>query len=274
VIFITPEDAPTLTGQDSPAWYWLYASNIGMLIKGNWLNSPTWVGLGHFWSLAVEEQFYLVWPFIVLVVKPQHLGKICWLLVLSSPLVIIAMHNAYGPLATYVSTPARLGELGGGAGLALLWRNPDAWQKITRWIKPSLVVLATLLLLERSWIPALSFLEPSMALLIGCALVAAAIHRDFPLCKAVFESRILRWLGKYSYGIYVYHHAFAPVWKHFFWHHGIQPAVSDPLLATLCYIAIATTVSLTLAWVSWHLLEAPCLALKDRFFQRTAAARH
>ena len=65
VVFITPQDKPLLTGVDSMAWFWLYASNIGMAVKGDWLNSPTWVGLGHFWSLAVEEQFYLVWPLLV-----------------------------------------------------------------------------------------------------------------------------------------------------------------------------------------------------------------
>jgi peptidoglycan/LPS O-acetylase OafA/YrhL len=79
---------------------------------------------------------------------------------------------------------------------------------------------------------------------------------------------MLRWLGKYSDGIYVYHHASAPVLKHFFWKNWIQPAIHDPSLATACYIIIATTVSLTLSWISWKVLEAPCLSLKNRFFLR------
>ena len=63
VIFITPEDKPLLTGHDSMAWYWLYASNIGMAVKGNWLASPTWVGLGHFWlPLVGAVRFFRVRP--------------------------------------------------------------------------------------------------------------------------------------------------------------------------------------------------------------------
>jgi peptidoglycan/LPS O-acetylase OafA/YrhL len=270
VIFITPGDSPALTGKDSPAWYWLYASNIGVMLKGDWLNSPTWVALGHFWSLAVEEQFYLLWPMIVLMAKPQQLGKICWFFVISTPIMLGLMYLFFGPLAIHVATPSRLGELCGGAGMALLWRNPSAWQKLPRWIKPSLLIFGSILFLERSWFTSLVILEPTLALILGCTVVAAAINRSLPLCNIIFESRILRWLGKYSYGIYVYHHALAPVWKHFFWEKLIHPATSDPFLATLCYMTLATIASLSLAWISWHIIEAPILSWKNRFFQRPA----
>jgi peptidoglycan/LPS O-acetylase OafA/YrhL len=87
VMLITPGDAALLKGHDSPAWFWLYASNIGMACKGTWLDSPTWVGLGHFWSLAVEEQFYLVWPMLVFLLPVKLLERQCGLFVVFSTLV-------------------------------------------------------------------------------------------------------------------------------------------------------------------------------------------
>jgi len=76
VFWITPHDQDRLVGHHSMLWHWLYASNIGIAANhGNWLLSPTWVSLGHFWPLAVEEQFYLIWPLLVLLVSTRHSKK-------------------------------------------------------------------------------------------------------------------------------------------------------------------------------------------------------
>ncbi len=63
-IFPTPH---TLADAHYQGWLWAYGYNILTAVKGHYFFSSDWMGLGHFWSLAVEEQFYLVWPFIVLV---------------------------------------------------------------------------------------------------------------------------------------------------------------------------------------------------------------
>lgn len=283
VVFLTPQDRPVLTGHDSMAWYWLYASNIGMAVKGDWLASPTWVGLGHFWSLAVEEQFYLVWPLVVYLTPVRHLKRICVVLVLASPLVYLVLPHwfgggdpkfpaafAAGNRATYVSTLGRLGVLAAGGWLAILWREPGAWPRFKHGLIPCAIVSGALLLLERTVWPALSFAEPSLALVLGAAMVGlAAGGSQGPLRSDVFESRVLRWLGKYSYGIYVYHHALKPVWMHFIWDGWITPAMGAGWVATLCYTAVATTASLVLAWLSWKCFEAPILSLKSRFDYRS-----
>jgi peptidoglycan/LPS O-acetylase OafA/YrhL len=79
------------------------------------MTQPTWVSLGHFWSLAVEEQFYLIWLLLVFLVSTRRLKQICSGMVLLSPLVALVMIFTIGPLATYVATPARFGELAAGA---------------------------------------------------------------------------------------------------------------------------------------------------------------
>jgi peptidoglycan/LPS O-acetylase OafA/YrhL len=279
VVFITPEDRPLLTGHDSMAWYWLYASNIGMAVKGGWLASPTWVGLGHFWSLAVEEQFYLVWPLVVYLTPPRHLKRLCVVMVVSSPFVYMALPYLFGggdpkdPVAfdagnraTYVSTLGRLGVLAAGGWLAIIWREPGAWPKIKHLLMPCAIVFGVVLLLERTFFPGLAFMEPSLALLLGAAMVGlAAGGKNGPLRSDIFATPVLRWLGKYSYGIYVYHHALKPVWTHFLWDGWITRFVGTGWLATLCYTASATAASLILAWLSWTFFEGPILSLKSKF---------
>lgn len=266
VIFISPQDKVVLVGQDSMAWYWLYASNIGMAIKGGWLAGPTWVGLGHFWSLAVEEQFYLVWPLLVYLVPVKRLKQVCVVLVITSPLFLAGLYYVMWGDAAYASTLGRLGELAAGGWLAIIWREPGAWPKFKKFLVPSAIVSGTILLLERSVEARLAFMEPSLALILGTCLVGlAASGMSGPLRSDFFESRVLRWLGKYSYGIYVYHHALKPVWIHFLWEKWITHSIGSGWLGTLCYTAAATVISLILAWLSWTFLEAPILSLKSRF---------
>ncbi len=279
VIYITPQDRPILTGHDSMAWYWLYASNIGMAVKGDWLASPTWVGLGHFWSLAVEEQFYLVWPLVVWLTPVEKLKKICAVLVLASPFIFMFLtwwlgdfgnNPVAGNRGAYVSTLGRLGVLAAGGWLAIVWREPGGWPRIKHLLVPCAAVFGAILLVERTALPILSFLEPTLALLVGASLVAlAAAGKQGPLNSAFFESRVLRWLGKYSYGIYVYHHALKPMWIHFLWDGWITPHFGDGWPATLIYTAAATAISLSLAWLSWKCFEAPILSLKSRFDYRS-----
>jgi peptidoglycan/LPS O-acetylase OafA/YrhL len=271
VPLLSPEDGPLLTGADSPWWYWLYASNIGMAVKGSWLTSPTWFSLGHFWSLAVEEQFYMVWPFVVFLTKTRWLYRLCALLVLSSPFVMAWLHFEIGQLGTYVSTLGRVGSLAAGGWLALLYRSPGGRETIGRRVIPVALVSGLLLLLDRTFVPMLSIAEPFITLVCATACVGLASEcRARGMAAVFFESPALRWLGKYSYGIYVYHHALKPVWIAFLWDRLIVPAAGTGWGATLLYTAAATVLSLALAWLSWHLFEARILALKKYFTYQPA----
>jgi peptidoglycan/LPS O-acetylase OafA/YrhL len=267
VVFITPQDKAELTGVNSMAWSWLYASNIGMAVKGGWLDSPTWIGLGHFWSLAVEEQFYLVWPLVVYLLPERVLKWLCLALVVMSPLTFWLLSWWLGNLGTYVSTLSRVGVLAAGAGLAILWRHPAMWA----WVQPKLVWVfagfGALLLLERTiLLKQLAFMEPSLALIVGAACVGmGASGAGGRWVSAFFQSRVLIWLGKYSYGIYVYHHALKPVWMRFFWDGWLLPQLGSGWPATFAYTGLATAASLLLAWISWKCFESPILSLKSRF---------
>ncbi len=264
VLWITPGDRAQLTGADSPAWFWLYASNIGMACKGTWLECPTWVGLGHFWSLAVEEQFYLVWPLLVYFLPVKWLERLCILLVAASPFVYHPLSQWIGEVPAYASTLSRLGVLAAGGWLAVLWRKEQLWSRLSPYLTATLWCSGLLLLLERSVLPQLSSVEPTIVLIFGSALVAVAVNGTGRLSGPFFSSAILRWFGKYSYGIYVYHHALKPVWIYFLWEKSIVPWVGAGMSGTLLYTAVATALSLMLAWLSWRFFEAPLLSYKSR----------
>jgi peptidoglycan/LPS O-acetylase OafA/YrhL len=264
VLWLTPGDRAQLTGNDSPAWFWLYASNIGMAAKGSWLESPTWVGLGHFWSLAVEEQFYLVWPLLIYGLSGKWLERLCIFLVVCSPFVFHPLTEWLGNVPAYASTLSRLGVLAAGGWLAVLWRKEGVWQVLSRYFPYLAVGSGLLLLLERTVLPSSPWVESTIVLLLGSALVGMAVHGKGRYSSRFFKSAILKWFGKYSYGIYVYHHALKPVWIHFLWEKSIVPWAGSGWTGTLIYTTAATALSLSLAWLSWRFFEAPILAYKSR----------
>ncbi len=266
VLWITPHDQDRLVGHHSMLWHWLYASNIGIAANhGNWLLSPTWVSLGHFWSLAVEEQFYLIWPLLIFLVSTRHLKQTCSGMVLLSPLIALVMIFTIGPLATYVATPARSGELAAGAWLAVLWRDHVGWSLLQPHLRKVAIATGCILLLERTVLPSLVFVEPSIALLLSGACVGLAVSQSGNgHLQQLMNSSLLRWFGKYSYGIYVYHHALKPIWIHFLWQRWIIPTLGTGWIGTPCYTATASMAFITLAWLSWKFFEGPLLTLKNR----------
>jgi peptidoglycan/LPS O-acetylase OafA/YrhL len=83
--------------------------------------------------------------------------------------------------------------------------------------------------------------------------------------RRVIDNPVLRFFGKYSYGIYVIHFIIAPTMARWFPEDIILARAHSYILASLFCILGKTTIAVTLALVSWNLLEAPCLRLKDRF---------
>lgn len=268
VVSLTPKDIPRLSGADSYAWHWFYASNIGISFKGDWLNSPTWVQISHFWSLAIEEQFYLFWPVLVFILPPKWLERLSIFLVVSSPLVLPILYHQIGDTATYVSTLGRLGELTAGAWLSIMIRKPQAWANLSRYFGIIALVTGLALLLERSFFPVLKPIEQTAMMILSAACVGIATDPARRVTQIFFQSSVLRWLGSYSYGIYVYHHVFKNVWRQFLWNGWILPMVGPGGIGKMLYFTSAGGITLGLAWLSWRYFEAPILSLKSRFNYR------
>src|SRR5438445_1418758 len=109
-------------------WYWTYLSNVRIAHNGGDFGA-----IGHFWSLAIEEQFYLIWPVVVLALRRRQLQACCLACVIGALFVRVGLNVAGNETAAFVLTPARIDALAVGAYLALSARGPAGLNPTSRW---------------------------------------------------------------------------------------------------------------------------------------------
>ena len=223
---------------------------------------------GHLWSLAVEEQFYLVWPLIVFWVRDRR--RLMWValgLALMAPICRMAMlsHGATYE-ATYKMTICRCDSLLSGAWLALAVRGPKK-ESILRFAAPAfwLTVLGCLVIAVREgnfhWQDsyAINTIGYSLLAICGTSLIAMTLNQG-SLTTSMMKSSVLRWLGKYSYGIYVFHMMLGAIYSKFLYSH-IHSHIALHLAVPVCNLLI----TLPLAWLSFRFYEQPFLRMKRYF---------
>ncbi|MBK9374126.1 MAG: acyltransferase [Holophagales bacterium] len=258
-----------VSGRES-LWYWLYASNVKMTIAG-WPAAP----LSHFWSLAVEEQYYLVWPLVVSLLPRRALAGLCAGLVLLVPAARVAGFLLGVPdVGLYVLTPFRLDGLAAGSLLALVVpRLPEPRRYVPHALATLfLAALATGLVIgsagDAFWgtPPMLTLGFTSLAIAFAALVfLAIALPRE-ALLPRLLEWRPLRAAGKVSYAMYVFHWPVTFALREA----GLRPAAIAPGAAGWAgYLAVLLGSISLLAALSWKVLEGPCLALKDRIDYRT-----
>ena len=273
--FLFPRLDTTGTFEHLPSsdqlWTWSYLANVRIALKG-------WVGitppLRHFWSLAIEEQFYILWPWIVFAASRRRLLYICAFMYVSATALRIGLCAEGRWLAAYALTPARMDALAVGAFLALLMREPLGYKTALRWAKPMLtcstLALATMFVLRKglkSNDPVVVALGSSLlALVFGAILV---LGLTLPRCcrsKRILASPILRFFGTYSYALYVFHQPVALYLRALAVSGGTVPSRMHALLAIpVVYFVLALAISVVAALVSWHCWEKHFLKLKNRF---------
>jgi peptidoglycan/LPS O-acetylase OafA/YrhL len=265
--------------QQHRAWYFLYAGNF---VINRYHFGPD--NLGHFWTLAVEEHFYLLWPLLVLLLGPRKLRWACVAAVVMSLGLRILLHLR-GVYLPQLMTPCRTDALAMGALLAVEYREG----RLARWLRPATYALVPLALLSAMFLwPIKLPAEPSpqdlltlwasqsiaftlLALTFAAMVVVAVCVPRRSLPERALASPVLRFFGKYSYAMYCFHPLLIPPMMAYLSPTRLTAAVRSPAVGLVIFIIAVIVATTTLAFASWHLFEKHLLRLK-RFFPYAPSA--
>ncbi|WP_263410319.1 acyltransferase family protein [Terriglobus tenax] len=240
-----------------------------------WLGYNAHLYIGHFWSLCVEEQFYLIWPFVVFRIRRREtLMKVCLAVLLLSPIFrslltwllppdLLQMEILYRGLLTRLDALL----LGGLIALALRGKEKNLVDRVRR----PLLFLSAGLITGLSWVAVKVMGKPyngsatdwvsifgySFIDLLAAGLILECIHSGSLLGK-VLSWKPLRALGIISYGFYIYHDLLHDFFADFA--HRLFPSYSYSMT-----MLTAFTGTLCIATISYLGFERPLLKLKDRF---------
>lgn len=251
-------------------WHVAYLTNFPVAANS--------VMASHFWSLACEEQFYLIWPFIVFGCS-QRMMKVVVAFMLGYAVLYrnIILATDYDLMELRL-LPAVMDYLAAGSALAMMHKNnsmPSWVERMFRW--DWLVAMGIVLIVvspsgyniySPSAMPNIGSLPQfDLYRFLPCILFAGLVHRCAVVReqheRSIMDARWLQYLGKISYGVYILHQ---PIRGILAW---MWPAFWEYPWGSIPVSLVAT---LSVAALSYHFFESPINALKDRAFGRRSVA--
>lgn len=256
-------------GAENQIWLWTYLSNWAAP------NGYEVAAYPHMWSLAVEEQFYLVWPCVVYFLSRAALLRSCVLIAIAALGTRILLRLLDDNLeAVYQYTICRMDALSLGAAAAILFRRENVRAFLTQRRKQVRLIILVALVAEfvissgspRTGLVTQTLGHTMLALIASLIIVDLAVNQNGDRLTRAYSWSPLRRLGAYSYSAYVIHRPVhmlvgLPLIKTLGWTE--KAATSWPM--ELTYFVLATTLTLAFSAASYHLFEMPFLRLKRHF---------
>jgi peptidoglycan/LPS O-acetylase OafA/YrhL len=253
------------------ASFLLYMGYPIALVWPDIIPATVYIRITHLWSLCMEEQFYLIWPWLIAALgTPRRILRTCGVLVcLALALRILIWSTGWlGPAWGYSFLPFRMDSLALGAALAILIRGPHT----ARLANAAPIVFAS----AASGVLALCIATGTtdhnsagigtvgftlIALASGSLLVLGVLERG--IVRRVFSVGALRTLGRYSYGLYLYHFPLAILLD------PTKPSLGHLLhsevFGKVAFVLVSLAINLAVAWASFRFIESPIMNLKNRF---------
>jgi peptidoglycan/LPS O-acetylase OafA/YrhL len=243
-------------------WFFSYLQNIHFAIEGKFTIA------NHFWTLAVEEQFYLVWPFLILflprnLLLPTMIGVVVLGVVSRGTFLYLGMTH----FSASMLTSSHFDTLGIGSLLAVLARTSDGRMHIKRGYLNA-AFLSSLVLLGIVFFTKMIGMSSSIEFLLGELGAGLLFVWVIGIGMVGFRGPIgfmlnqpsLVYLGKVSYGMYVYHWFVPQIVEQ-------TTSVVDFSFPVTSWgrFALFSVISIVFAIISWHLMERPVLGLKRMF---------
>jgi len=246
--------------------YWLYLTNFSVAARG----------LVHglldvAWSLAIEEQFYLVWALVVFLCPPKRLWMICAAIIIAEPIARnLALNRGADTTAVYVLTWFRLDGLATGALVAWLVRR-DWLPSLAPWApRVAIAGMAGIIMVVIDggdswwWQPAMQRVGFSLIAMTAASLLVMSLQAPEGRWPRMMSAGWLRAFGKYSYCLYLVHLPAMRAVREYVFDPG-DYAMLAPWVGQVLFYVVATAPAFGLAWLSWRYFEAPILSLKARF---------
>jgi peptidoglycan/LPS O-acetylase OafA/YrhL len=261
--------------RESIAWHTAYLSNVRFFLQ-NAVDHDKWGGhVAHFWSLAVEEQFYLLWPWVICFAPRRWLPSIALGLAAFGPVFRYVVFTATGNDITSVLLPGCIDSLALGAYLAMSVLPEFESHPLVRPVGPAVLWTGVALFgayqaaaLSSGW---WTFRQVSFDLavaILGLWLVANAARGFAGPAGRFLGSTPVRYLGTISYGIYVYHLLLPVIVPKIARRLGYPDFFAPLGDQSLAFLAFYGLITIAVAAASWHAFEAPINRLKDRFEYR------
>lgn len=251
----------------SPAWFFFYVGNFKVVYLNKW---PPLKYFTVLWSLQIEEQFYLLFPFAVRYMRRENLTRLLWLLVVLSPLFRLAFYlwNPNNMIIQYELLPCHMEGLALGALIAIRFRT-GPWEVS----KPRLLALTTGLMLvtvigsclSKAPLPHMSHLSLfarlpgyTISSFAAAGLVIALVVFRGSTYTRLLRTAPIRYMAAISYGIYLLHMLvarFVRSWG------GVGIHVT---YGTFLHFFAVVSLTIVAASISWFAFERPLARLKDR----------